>query len=611
LGHLLWWRPLTTIDPEDSSMRRRQVVSGLFATAVATAGLGARGSAASAASPDAERVRATLAGMTLAQKVGQLFTVSVFGDSATAPSAADAAANQALYGADAATGAAAVAKYHVGGVIYFTGTHNLSNPQQIAALSNGLQQSALSTGDAPLFLSTDQEGGIITRIGAPAAVSPGNMAIGATFSPFDAYRAAAVTGAELRAMGINVDHAPVVDVNTNPHNAADGVRAFGDRSATVARFTAAAVLGYQGNGVAAQAKHFPGLGDTTVNTDNGIAVTNETRQQILTTHIPPFAAAILAGIRSIMVGHVVAPALDPTGAPASLSRPIVTGLLRGTLRFDGVVVTDALNAGALASIPRAQVVLDAINAGVDVLLLPPDPAGAIAAVLDAVAAGTLSEARVDQSVARILRMKARLGLFADPYTTADRVTATVGTADHLRTMADIARRSITLLRNDAHRLPIAPSPDTHVLVTGWGVSTTQTLTNNLAGTGLTATRLWTGSPSQAVIDQAVAAARSNDVTVVTTNNVWNDATQVNLVNALLATGKPIVVVPVTGPYDLASFPSAPTYVAAYDYQPVSLAALTEVLVGGEPTGRLPVTVRSLAGDQVLLPYGSGLGYSAE
>jgi beta-N-acetylhexosaminidase len=175
-------------------------------------------------------------------------------------------------------------------------------------------------------------------------------------------------------------------------------------------------------------------------------------------------------------------------------------------------------------------------------------------------------------------------------------------------MTDIARRSITLLRNDGHVLPITPSPDTHVLVTGWGVSTTQTLTNNLAATGLTAQRLWTGSPNQALIDQAVAAAQASDVTVVTTNNVWSDATQVNLVKALLATGKPVVVVPVTGPYDIASFPTAPTYVAAYDYQPVSLAALTEVLTGAQPTGRLPVTVRTLAGDQTLFPYASGIHY---
>ena len=585
-------------------LKRRWVITGLLTVAAGSL----PGTAASAGNGLEVRVRALLRGMTLPEKVGQLFTVSVYGDSATAPSPADAAANRVLYGAEAATGAAVVARYRVGGIIYFTVTHNLNSPHQIARLSNGLQQAALSTADIPLLVGTDQEGGVVNRIGAPAAVSPGNMAIGATFDPASARRAAAASGAELRAMGINVDDAPVVDVNTNPHNTADGARAFGDRSGVVAAFGAAAVAGYQGSGVAAQAKHFPGLGDTTVNTDNGIAVTTESRRQILATHIPPFAAAIRAGVQSVMVGHVVAPALDPSGAPASLSRPVVTGLLRDTLHYDGVVVTDALNAGALAGIPRTRVVLDALAAGVDVLLLPPDPPGAIRAVLDAVQAGTVSEARIDRSVLRLLRLKVRLGLFADAYTTPERVDATVGTAAHLQTMAGIARRSITLLRNEDRVLPIAPSPGTHVLVTGWGVSTTQALTANLAATGLTVQRLWTGSPDAALVAQAVAAARGSDVTVVTTNNVWGDPTQVNLVNALLATGKPVVVVPVAGPYDIASFPSARTYLAAYGYQPATLAALAEVLTGGQPTGRLPVTVHSLAGDQVLFPYGAGIGY---
>jgi beta-N-acetylhexosaminidase len=591
-------------------MSGRTIRSGVLAVAVAAAAVvGVQGAAAAQAGFSAEaQARARLAGMSLPEKVGQLFVSAVYGSSATTTAPADVAANQAQYGADAPNGAAVLAKFHLGGVIYFGGTRNLVSPQQIAALSNGLQQAATATGGVPVQISTDQEGGIVNRIGPPAAVSPGNMAIGATGNPVNAYRAASVSGAELRAMGINLDDAPVVDVNTNPHNAADGPRAFGDRTAGVSAFAAAAVLGYQQGGVAAQAKHFPGLGDTTVNTDNGIAVTDETRQQILTTHIPPFLASIAAGAKSIMVGHVIAPALDPSQAPASLSRPIVTGLLRNTLHYDGVVATDALNAGALAALPRDQVVLNAINAGNDQLLLPPDLPGAVYAVLDAVAAGTLSEARIDRSVFRILRMKAQLGLFADPYTTADRVTATVGTPAHLQTMADLAQRSITLLRNDNHVLPLTPSPATHVLVTGWGVGTTQTLTNDLAGTGLTVQRLWTGSPDQPLIDASVAAATAADVTVVTTNNVWADGTQQRLVDALLGTGKPVVVVSVVAPYDIASFPAAPTYLAAYDYQPVSMAALTDTLVGANPTGRLPVTIRTLAGDQVLFRYGAGLGY---
>lgn len=589
------------------------LVSTAVATAAALCAPASTAAAAGSAPPSGDRVeqqvRAVMARMTLPEKVGQMFVDYVYGDSATTEASSYVAANHGLYGNDVDNGAEALAKYHLGGIIYFAWSGNLANPQQIASLSNGMQQASMSAGNVPVQISADQEGGIVTRIGAPASVSPGNMAIGATFNPANAYQAASVTGAELRAMGINVDDAPVVDVNTNPRNAADGPRSFGDRTLAVSGFAAAAVAGYQQAGVAAQAKHFPGLGDTTVNTDNGVAVTNETKQQIMDTHIPPFRAAIAAGTKSIMAAHIVAPALDPSGLPASLSKPIITGLLRNKLHYDGVVATDALSAAALASIPQDQVILDAINAGDDELLMPSNLPAAVQTVIDAVHAGTIGLGRIDQSVHRILRMKAELGLFDHPYTTSSQVSSTVGTPAHLQTMADVAQKSITLLRDNDGVLPLAPASGKHVLVTGWGVTTTRTLANDLSAKGLTTQLLWTGSPSQQTIANAVAAARNNDVTVVTTYNAWGDGTQQNLVNALLATGKPVVVAAVGGPYDIAYFPSAPTYLATYDYQPVSVAALADTLLGTNPTGRLPVTVSSAAGDQVLFPYGSGIGYT--
>jgi beta-N-acetylhexosaminidase len=533
-----------------------------------------------------------IATMSLPAKVGQMIVSYVYGTSATTSDPA----NTAMYGVD--TGAAAVAKYHLGGIIYFTWSNTLTDPATIAGLSNGLQSAAMGAGGIPLTISTDQEGGIVNRIGAPLAVSPGNMAIGATFNPLNAVQAAKVSGTELRALGINVVDAPVVDVNTNPRNAADGPRSFGDRTGPVSVFGAAAVAGYRAAGIGAQAKHFPGLGDTTVNTDNGVAVTNETRAQIMATHVPPFRAAIAAGVPSIMAAHIVAPALDESGAPASLSEPIVTGLLRHTLHYDGVVITDALDAAALASIPPDQIVLQAVRAGIDQLLMPTDVPGAIQTLLNAVADGTISEARIDQSVRRILTMKSRLGLLRSPYVPA---TPVVGTDAHLATMAGIAARSITVLR-DRH-LPLQTGQK--VLVTGWGASTTTNLTAALTTRGLTATRFYTGSPSAAVIAQAVAASAAADVTVVTTSNVYADPAQVSLVNALLASGKPVIVAAVNGPYDIAYFPSAPSYVLSYDYQPVSVSALADVLAGkARATGRLPVTIRSADGSSVLFPYGS-------
>jgi beta-N-acetylhexosaminidase len=204
-------------------------------------------------------------------------------------------------------------------------------------------------------------------------------------------------------------------------------------------------------------------------------------------------------------------------------------------------------------------------------------------------------------------MKARLGLFDNPYTTAANITATVGTPANLATMADVARHSITLLRNANRTLPLPAGK--HVLVTGWGFGTTQALTDDLAATGLTVLRLWTGSPNQATIDAAVAAAQANDVTVVTTGNAWHDPTQQNLVAALLATGKPIVVTSMEGPYDVTYFPTVPTYIAAYDYQAVSVQALANTLVGtARPTGHLPVRIPDAAGTATLFGYGSGLTY---
>ncbi|MFD0517484.1 glycoside hydrolase family 3 protein [Paractinoplanes durhamensis] len=364
-----------------------------------------------------------LAGMTLAEKAGQMVVSYVYGDNATAPSAADAAANQAMFGADVRTGAQAVAKYHLGGVIYFTWSHNLGSPAQIAGLSNGLQAAAIADTGVPLQVSTDQEGGVVNRIGAPLAVSPGNMALGATFDPRQAEQAARVSGTELRALGINVVDAPVVDVNTNPANSADGVRAFSDRTPHVAAFTTKAIQGYETAGIGTQAKHFPGLGDTTVNTDNGVAVTDESRAEILKTHVPPFRAAIKAGADSIMAAHIVAPSLDPSGRPASLSRPIITDLLRKQLHFNGVVITDALDAAALAGYTDQEIVLDAVNAGVDQLLMPRNVPLAVQTLIDAVGTHQISERRIDQSVRRILRTKTY-----DPYVPATPVVGTPTTS---------------------------------------------------------------------------------------------------------------------------------------------------------------------------------------
>ncbi len=561
-----------------------------------------------AAAPSPDPIQARLAQMSLEQKVGQLFSTYVYGDSAIAPSAADAAQNRAAYGVD--TAAQVIAKYHLGNVIYFTWSDNLNAPAQIATLSNGLQQAALDGDGTPLLISTDQEGGNVTRIGAPLAVSPGNMALGATFSPPDSYAMSRATGQQLKALGITVDDAPVVDVNTNPANTADGPRSFGDVAGHVAAMSAASVVGYQSAGIAATVKHFPGLGSTSINTDNAPAITDETKAQFEQNDLPPFRVAISSGVDVVMAAHIVADSLDPSGAPASLSKPIITGLLRGELHYDGVVITDALSAGALSAVPPAERAVEAVEAGDDVLLMPDNLGNAINAMLDAVHSGRISEARIDQSVTRILRLKQKLGLFDNPMVDVSAVPGSVGTASQNAAAAQAATDSITLLRNDDGTLPLTPNSGQHVLVTGWGLGTTQTLTNLVATHGVTAQRVYTGTtPTQAAINAAVAAAAANDEVIVTTDNAWGNTAQQALVKALLATGKPVTVMAMGGPYDLAYFDAAPTYLAAYGYQPATLSRLVDVLFGAQPEGHLPVTIhRADDPTKVLVPYGTGLRY---
>jgi len=580
-------------------------------TAVGAVALSSIATTTAGATPPPEApgsIHALLARMTPAEKVGQLFVTYAYGDTATTTAPSYTAQNQALYGVD--NGAELVDKYHLGGVIYFTWAGNLANPTQIATLSNGLQSAAAQADGIPLLVSTDQEGGTVTRIGAPLAVSPGNMAIGATFSPLDSFSMSKATGAQLAALGINVDDAPVIDTNTNPANTADGTRAFGDQPDQVAALGAASILGYQSAGVAATAKHFPGLGSTSVNTDNGIAVTDQTRADFDRNDLPAFRAAIASGVDEIMAAHIVAPALDPSGAPASLSKPIVTGLLRNELHYDGVVVTDALEAAALQDVPPAQRAVQAVLAGDDELLMPTDLQASEDAVLAAVESGEISRARLDQSVIRILTLKQKLGLFTSAQVDADQAASRVGTPEQKEIAAQAAADSITLLRNGDHTLPLAPDTGAKTLVTGWGSGTTQTLASTIAARGVTTQRVYTGSaPNARVIAAAVSAANNSDQVILTTNNAWGDTGQQSLAKALLATGKPVVVVALGGPYDLAYLPTASTFLAAYGYQGVTLDALVASLFGSQPRGHLPVTVRSADGSSdVVAGFGTGLRY---
>lgn len=559
------------------------------------------------------QARAQLRGMSLDQKIAQLFVVSVWGKSADEAHPT----NQANYGVD--TPAQVIQKYGVGGVIYFnnSGTDNVDNPAQIAALSNGLQRAAThSNTRIPLIVAIDQEGGNVTRLESPATEFPASMAIGAGRSTRDAKTIATINGHELRAMGINQNFAPVSDVNSNPDNPVIGARSFSSHPDLVSKLVTAEIDGYQESGkpnqtVSSSAKHFPGHGDASTDSHTQLPNIDRTEAEWRATDLPPFRAAIKAGIDSIMTAHIQVPSLDPTGVPATLSHHIMTDLLRNELKFKGVIVSDALGMGGANVFPPEEIPVMAIEAGVDQLLMPPNLQLALDSIKAAVGSGRLTERRIDQSVLRILTLKIKRGILTSPYADERKVAKQVGTPDHIATVQRISDRTTTVIRNDASVVPFAGNPG-KVLVTGIGdtvvtARSPQWLADSLNRRGATATALPTGSsPSATTIANAVTAANASDVVVVLTNNLKDRTSQRNLLSALLATGKPVIAVASQIPYD-AGYVDAPTWLATYSWRAMSMESLAKVLFGEvSPVGKLPVDIPVGGTSTIRYPFGSGL-----
>jgi beta-N-acetylhexosaminidase len=563
-------------------------------------------------------IRAYLRRMPLEQQVGQLFTTYVYG---TDPNAPDPR-NRAEFGVD--TPAEVVQKYHLGGVIYFDWTNNVDKgPTQVARLSNGLQRAAVGSGShLPLMISADQEYGLVTRIREPATQLPGAMALGAARGPELARQAAGLGGKELKAIGITQNFAPVADVNVNPANPVIGVRSFGSDPQLVSTLAAAQINGYQKDaGISSAAKHFPGHGDTKDDSHTGLSYVHHSKEQWEKLDAPPFRAAVRSGIDVIMTGHLIVPAVDPTETPGTLSKPILTGLLREELGYDGVVITDALNmAGVRKQYPDDRIPVLALNAGADILLMPKDLGVAQKAVLDAVRGGEVSKARFEQALLRTVKQKIKNGVLFRPFVQVNAVDRKVGTPEHLKQAQAITDRSTTLVKNEASApggaLPFRQTPGSMLVV---GTGSTAGPAGLAASAGKRGTRTTVqnagSAPNQAAVDAAVAAAGSNDVTVVLSNRstkpeVDPNRRQAALVKALLATGKRVVVVAERDPYDISVFPEAPTFLATFSSQPVAMESLARVLYGERgPSGKLPVSVpKDGEPGTPLYPFGHGLSW---
>lgn len=540
------------------------------------------------ASVSSRWARATLATLSLEEKAGQMIGVRAFGLYRNPQSAE----MKRLTGLIKGLG--------VGCVVVFE-----SEVDSLPRLLNGLQRES----KLPLLIAADMERGMAFRIRRGVVPLPYAMAIGATASLDAARFMGEVTAREGRALGIHWAFAPVADVNNNPANPVINIRSFGEDPELVARLTTAFVKGAASGGLLTTAKHFPGHGDTAVDTHLQLASISGDRRRLSSVELLPFTHAVAAGVDAVMIGHIAAPSLDPSGAPATLSRPMVTELLRRELGFRGLIVTDAMEMSGVRAAWTGEAAIRAVQAGADFILLPPDPEIAVQALARAVREGQLTEQRLDESVLRILEVKERLGLDRGRLVDAGAIGDSVGRPDDVLRAHQIARESITVVRNESAVLPLRAERPLRILHL---VMSSDLRNDNIQGVPedellarKVEARTFALGPevSEETAEKiALLAPQFTHVLVsafVRVTSAKGTADMVpshaRLIARLAAAGPPVIVVSFGSPYLLRQFPDVPTYVCAYGAAESSQRAATAALFGEfAVTGRLPVTIPGLA-----------------
>lgn len=537
--------------------------------------------------------------LTLDEKIGQLFVVAGFGRfmNESSPTWRELLRH--------------VEENRVGGVIWF-----LSNVHETALLNERLQKAA----KVPLLISADLEAGIGMRF-TDTTFWPSAMAVAATGDESLAEEQGRITARESRAIGINHIYAPVADVNVSPKNPVINIRSYGEDPAKVARFVAAIVRGIQSERCLATAKHFPGHGDTHVDSHRALPVLDVDRARLDAVELVPFRAAIDAGVGSIMIGHLAIPSLDPEEVPvrrfdestrenvygthehevtkrgtvpATISRPIIDGLLRRELGFDGLVVTDSFEMGGLvAHFDPGEAAVRAIEAGEDQIVYSADPDAAIAGVKRAVESGRLSEARIDESVRRILAAKSRVH---HEVASPAEIFSVVDSAAHREVAATIASRAVTLMHDRGGLLPLRSSGKDVAVV----VATDLPESDLPIGEGLAAMRARVPSMRVFTFDSrtpvAEAAAVDGDVIVMLLAlRPKSGAGRIGVPETIRAivdrAGEKTIAICLGSPYVTNELPKAATFLCTYGIQPVTQVAAVRAIFGEAPmTGKCPVTI---------------------
>ncbi len=489
----------------------------------------------------------------------------------------------------------------VGGVIMSVGV-----PTDVAVKLNDLQRHS----KYPLLVGADLETGagfrfwgavhVPTNIVLGGATTfPSLMAFGATGDPDYAYQMGRITALEARAMGVHLPFAPVLDVNNNPENPIINIRSFGEDPEAVATMGVSFVRGLQEHGVGATGKHFPGHGDTEVDSHLALPIIRAQRERMDSVELVPFRAAIDAGIRGMMSAHIAVPEVSGGYLPSTLSGRVLEDLLRSDLGFDGIVFTDAMDMNAVNRLyPRGGASMMAVLAGADVILMPPDVTQAIDAILRAVRNGRIPESRIDQSVTKLLRLKEEKGLHEEREVPLDVVPQVVGIPKHTRIAQEVAERSITLLRNQRNLLPLLGTRTARVMSVTFR-SRTDVLASRYFDARLretyprlVTTRVDEQTNSAAYEDLERRSHRSNLVVVSVYSNfagrVELPDEMVEFVNELARARITHVVVSFGNPYLISEFPDAQAYVLAWSSASVSQRAAAAALLGGiEISGRTP------------------------
>jgi beta-N-acetylhexosaminidase len=527
-----------------------------------------------------------------------------------------------------------VEENHIGGIILFRGP-----VYESVVLMNRMQQLA----KYPLLISADLEAGAGMRFDDTVNF-PWNMAVGATGNPDYARRQGEVTAREARAMGIHQIYAPVVDVNNNAANPVINVRSYGEDPLEVARFSAAFTEGAQKGGVVATAKHFPGHGDTAIDSHRGLPEINVARERLDSVELVPFRAAIKAGVGSVMVAHIGLPQLDPTkvsplppekrirpidtdeageiaaenvSTPASVS-PTIGRLLRNDLKFNGLIVTDAMSmSGLTIYFTQDEVAVRALEAGADMLLKPADNDAAHRGVREAVRNGRLTEQRIEESARKVLAAKYDLGLVNQRVTPLDEIDRIVGGREVLALARDIAEHAITLVRNDQNLVPLNNSTANfrifNLAITNgddrlW-ISNSFTIAMTQAGRKLETVVLDDRS-SDADVEKALEKAKAADLVIASlygrvrsgqVRSVALPEPGAKALSAVIRSKAPVIGISFGNPYLLQNFPELRTYLVSYGDMPSLQQAMARALLGEiDITGRLPISLPRL------YPRGTGI-----